>query len=238
MGYEAYYGLRADGMTEESRGRYRREIRSALDFIEIEKLHVGEFEAVIAAANADSELAAEEHSLVCQPAQAALKESDEKSLDAIRAKKPIPPEVSAARVEALKAVAAANSALESRIQANRATTKSMKSQIDAARMNVIGQGPLEGALINLADASLRDQFSRIGGRLEWSRHRHTHAQQNVAMQTRILEAERSHRHPDVRHIATYLERIQGHQHMADDASEQVAELTRELADLRFRMLDE
>lgn len=238
MGNEIYYNLRADEVDEESRLRYREEVKTLLDKIAAEKLHVAEFEAVIAATEADTDVATAEHGGVCGPAQSALKAADEKTLAAVRAKQPIPPEVAAERVAALKTIATANAELEARVDANKSTIAEMRASIHRARMKIAEQAVLQTSLRNLASQDVRDRFNVVADRLEWARKRQVHSQAMVALNTNRIQSEEMHEHPDHRHIRVYKARMREHSRITEDAQADIAKLQTDVQALQQQMLDE
>ena len=237
MMYDIYLGLRADNMTDESRLRYKAEIQKILAQIVVKRARLTEFQSVIAAINADSDSAANEHSEVCGPLQAELQGLDEKHMQAILAKKSAPKDITDRRVAILQRIADENTRLEIRVNANKKSAAKTQMELERTRNETALSGALENSLINLASQSLRDQYACVNNRLEWANRRMAHELSLVNLNKSRIDAENNVQNPNRAHVATYEKRMASHQKLVDDATREVSELSRQATVVRQQMLD-
>lgn len=237
MMYDIYLGLRADNLCDESRLRYKAEIQQILAQIVVKRARLAEFQSVIAAINADSETAANEHSAACEPLQAELTTLDEQHMQAILAKKPVPKKLTDRRVEILQRIAEENTRLEIRVNANKKSAAKTHAEWERTRNETAQSGALENSLINLASRSLRDQYACLNNRLEWANKRMAHELSLVNLNKSRIDAENNVPNPNRANVATYEKRMTSHKRLVDDATREVSEISKEATAVRQQMLE-
>ncbi len=233
-----YTEINTNGIDDERRLAYRREIQRKLAEIALTRQQLKQLQDEKRAHEQDSENAANEHSAVCEPLQAELKTLNEENIQAILAKKPVSQAVTDRRIEILKAISEQNQRLELRTEENTKNAKRLQREFETLRMETTEQTALENTLSRLASQELKDRHSCWNNRSEWAAKRLASAQAFIQLNKERIESEKESRRPSQENIRTYETRMSNYQILVDDAVKEVSELNRVLADLRQQMLDE
>lgn len=238
MSYEHYFQLRAENIDDESRLRYREEIKRASADTELVATERAINRAVRQASKRDTDTAADEHGIATAPLQAEKSELKEK-LRQIIIKNETPPKAMMDRLLEIEVlISKENDKLQFRLDVIRKNDAKTDREYERLSLLMSAQVPLANALVALASQELRDRQSVLANRSEWASSRLQAALKWVVTNQERIASERALRNPSEENLRIYSARLRQHQLIADDAQKEVAELHKALADLRLKMLQE
>lgn len=143
------------GADEERRLAHRQELKRAIAENQVKADRIAELRGIVAKLNADSDIAANEHSAAAGVLQAELDALDQEHVDAILASKQSPAKALERRGEILNELARLNQALELRCEANKRSIQPIEGEIHRLTIAVAEGATLKSKLCVLASPEVR-----------------------------------------------------------------------------------
>jgi hypothetical protein len=140
---------------EERRLAHRQELKRAIAENQVKADRIAELRGIVAKLNADSDIAANEHSAAAGVLQAELDALDQEHVDAILASKQSPAKALERRGEILNELAKLNTELELRCEANKRSIQPIEKQIHDLSIELAQGATLKSKLVDLASPEVR-----------------------------------------------------------------------------------
>ena len=176
---------------EERRLAHRQEIKRAIAGMQVKRARIEELRSIVAKLNADSEAAAETHSVDATRLQSELDRLDEQQIEAVMAGKATPAKSLQRRGEILTELSSLNTALELRCEANRRSIHPLEKQIRELQAETSTSESLKNRLTDLCSVDLRRRRMFCEMRLQFCNVMLKESQRLVAVHshnTKALEA--------------------------------------------------